>query len=139
MSQILIGVTGIGVVLAGATAVVLRAGAPAETQGLANAQPTASAQSFVPAVPSASSPAANAVGVLLEQSNGSPSIASAASSDVLPAADRVSATHDGADSNAKLSREQRSRLKALQALCSQGTFTADECKAKRRAILRGAP
>ena len=36
-------------------------------------------------------------------------------------------------------RDQRSRLDALQRLCEQGTFTAAECANKRVAILRGEP
>jgi serine/threonine-protein kinase len=41
------------------------------------------------------------------------------------------------DDQASLSREQRRRLESLQRLCDQGTFTPDECRAKRIAIMRG--
>jgi predicted Ser/Thr protein kinase len=37
----------------------------------------------------------------------------------------------------KLTREQRQRLESLQRLCDQRTFSPDECKNKRLAILRG--
>jgi serine/threonine-protein kinase len=44
-----------------------------------------------------------------------------------------SASHEAAP----LSREKKKRLEALERLCSQGTYKADECQVKRQAILHG--
>jgi serine/threonine-protein kinase len=48
-----------------------------------------------------------------------------------------SAAAPAKEDHASLSRDQKKRLDALERLCSQGTFNAAECQAKRAAIMHG--